>query len=186
MISVPNARYKAGLSTCHLDVPGVRCREQSTLSNMKIAFIFSTLLVFMFSIGGSTASACTCIPPNPKLTKRQQVGAALKNSGAVFSAKIVAVKISDAAQQQVTYTIEVIRVWKGKVPRITTISTGSNSAMCGSEFIEGETYLIYAGDGGKDGFFTNYCTRTARLNWTTDLKFLGKGRSPMKAVDKKK
>lgn len=145
---------------------------------MKKAFISAIFLVFFFWIGSSTASACSCVPTIPNLTAKQQVAAALKSGGAVFSAKIVALQTGDEAHQQVTYTIEVVRVWKGKVPKITTISTGANSAMCGYSFTVGETYLIYGGGDSKNGFSTTHCNRTAELQGNQDVRYLGKGLRP--------
>lgn len=149
---------------------------------MKRAFISLTFLVSIFWIASSAASACSCVPTDSNLTAKQQVAAALKSGGAVFSAKIVAVQTGDEAHQQVTYTIEVVRVWKGKVPKITTISTGANSAMCGYSFTVGETYLIYGGGDSKNGFSTTHCTRTAELQGNRDVRYLGRGRTPKAAT----
>lgn len=145
---------------------------------MKTVFISFTFLISLFWIGSSTASACSCVPTDPNLTVKQQVAAAMKNGGAIFSAKIIAVKTNDEQYQQVTYTIEVVRVWKGKVPKTTTISTGANSAMCGYSFSVGETYLIYGGGDAKNGFSTTHCTRTAQLQGNQDVHFLGKNTRP--------
>lgn len=149
---------------------------------MKKLSIFIAVCISLVAPFALKAAACSCVPPASTLTVKQQVVKAMKNSGAVFSAKIVAVKDDARGGQQITYTIEVNRVWKGKVSKTTTISTGSNSAMCGFNFAEGGTYLIYAGGTSKDGFHTTHCTRTARLEESEDVKYLGKGRKAPRNV----
>lgn len=149
---------------------------------MKRLVIFSTIVLSLIALSASSASACSCVSPDANMTVKQQVATALKSRGAVFSAKVIAVKVDDNEHQQVTYTIQVLRVWKGKVPKTTTISTGSNSAMCGYSFSEGETYLIYGSGSAVDGFHTTHCTRTTRLRESEDLRYLGKGRKPARKV----
>ena len=138
--------------------------------------IFISVVVSLLSV--TDAAACSCVPSDPGLTVKQQVAAAKMGSEAVFSARIVAVKRDDPARQQVTYEVEVLRVWRGRVAKFAAVSTGSNSAMCGYGFVVGETYLIYAGGDESRGFSTTHCTRTARLSDTADSRHLGIGRRP--------
>jgi hypothetical protein len=145
------------------------------MKNIVNAVITAFFLAFIFT---AEAFGCSCVPEDISLTPGKRVKRAVESAGAVFSAKVVAVKIDDSENQQITFTVEVVKVWKGRTPRFTTVSTGSNSAMCGYAFSVGETYLIYAGGKSADGFHTTHCTRTARLNVTSDVRYLGKGRKP--------
>lgn len=146
---------------------------------MRRLVLLAAICTSLMAVSATRVRACSCVPEHPVLTLKQQVVAARQRSDAVFSARIVALRNENEGGRSVTYAIEVIRVWKGDVPRTTIVSTGSNSAMCGYAFSVGETYLIYAG-GGNDstGFSTTHCTRTARLSETSDTRHLGKGRKP--------
>ena len=58
-----------------------------------------------------------------------------------------------------------------------TVSTGSDSALCGYNFEVGQSYLIYAGGVDVKNLQTNICTRTAKFAAAkADVKVLGKAK----------
>ena len=133
---------------------------------MKIHLVIAFVLACI-DLANLPAQACSCAPP--PLPKK-----ALEGSAAVFSGKVTEVKIVD---QQKQVTIEVDRVWKGKVGAIVVVTTAVHSATCGFNFTtKGDaTYLIYAYE-TKAGLATNICTRTTTLAaGAADIKELGDG-----------
>ena len=72
------------------------------------------------------------------------------------------------------YVFRTERVWKGRAADTLRVRSYRDVEGCGSEFIGGEVYLVFAYD--RDGvLWTDDCTRTNRaLSSTADLYRLGK------------
>lgn len=123
---------------------------------MRCLALFGALVVNLGMI--SLASACSCLSPPPPRT-------ALEQSHAVFSGKVLSVeKDGDFG---VAVTIEVASIWKGDLGKKVVVYTANNSAACGFEFKEGDSYLVYAStdEEAKDKrLTTGLCTRTKGLD----------------------
>jgi hypothetical protein len=142
----------------------------------KITFyIFGIFAFLVFT--NTEIYACSCIQRGNE-TVAQQVGKAKNEARAVFSGKVLEV-IKNPGEYEVTVKLKVEKSWKGNVPRQITVSTATDSAMCGYNFEVGQSYLIYASGTNINNLQTNICTRTAKsLQAKADLRVLGRGRIP--------
>lgn len=81
----------------------------------------------------------------------------------VFEGKVVSKKALEGDQlpKEVEFTFEVVRRWKGdaSVGQQITLRTNDNSAACGREYAEGESYLVYA-NAMEGQLRDNLCSRT--------------------------
>ena len=97
------------------------------------------------------ALSCSCSPPPPPAQE-------LRDSDAVFAGRCVAGRL--VSNEQVEFTFEVLRTWKGtgRAKRL-TVTTHPDSGMCGYQFSVGTAYIVYCGrSGGVLG--TGGCSRT--------------------------
>jgi hypothetical protein len=135
---------------------------------MKIA-VYSKLILVLVVILTSAAAAlpCSCVPATLKTY--------YKRADAVVAAKVISV--SNSAQGEVTTTakLEVIDVWKQRLPKQIEVISGSS---CVYDFKAGEEHLLYLQKAQADRFSTMKCQGNlpldkARksLNW---LKRYGK------------
>ena len=112
----------------------------------RATIILSGLLTF-FGIADH-ASACSCMEPLPPQ-------AALENADAVFLGEVVARRGIDVTKggfpAAFGFTLRVSRAWKGAATDTVEIGTSSIGTACGSHFVIGEEYLVYAGGGGVAG-----------------------------------
>lgn len=112
----------------------------------RATIILSGLLTF-FGIADH-ASACSCMEPLPPQ-------AALENADAVFLGEVVARRDIDVTKSGFPaafgFTLRVSRAWKGAATDTVEIGTSSIGTACGSHFVIGEEYLVYAGGGGVAG-----------------------------------
>lgn len=149
---------------------------------MRIAYfripimMFLTIMLILMSVlivRPSVTYACSCaISPDPLK--------AVENSSAVFTGEVVDMKksqgqiISSADPVEVTFKVDAS--WKGEVAKEVTVTTALSSVSCGYEFVEGESYLVYAYTrGGEDSgqLGVGLCSRTMRLaSASADLKEL--------------
>lgn len=137
---------------------------------LSITLIFMALL----TVRPSVTYACSCVVPAEPLE-------ALESSSAVFTGKVVDKKepkgtiISSADSVKVTF--EVDSSWKGVKGNKVTLSTALSSASCGFEFVEGESYIVYAYANDEDDsskLEASLCSRTKLLaSASEDLKELG-------------
>lgn len=137
---------------------------------LSITLIFMALL----TVRPSVTYACSCVVPAEPLE-------ALESSSAVFVGKVVNIKeprgtiISSADPVKVTFDVD--SSWKGVEGNKVTMTTALSSASCGFEFVEGESYIVYAyandeDDSGK--LEASLCSRTKLLaSASEDLKELG-------------
>ena len=140
----------------------------------KIASYLTGVLAYLIFIN-IDAYACSCFPLGNEPLK-QQVDRAKKNSAAVFSGKVLEV-IKKPDNFQVVVKFQVQSSWKGNVSKQITITTASDSAMCGYNFEVGESYLVYTSGADVKNLQTNLCSRTAKLSAAkADTKVLGKAK----------
>ena len=130
----------------------------------------ATLVGFSFI----EARACTCELPPLNLSLKQQVKKAQNQSKAVFLGKVIQV-LQKPEADGVSVKFRVEKVWKGRLSKGVTISTGRGGGDCGYGFEIGESYLVYA-SGSNESLSTNICQRTAPRSESGDMKFLGKGK----------
>ena len=127
---------------------------------MLLARIGSFVLLLAFA--PRTALACSCSPPPP-------VPQALREARAVFAGRCVAARLLPKGEL-CQFTFEVQRTWKGigGAKRV-TVTTPSDSGMCGYGFHVGTAYIVYCEGAGRD-LSTNLCTRTRQYGgiWNED------------------
>lgn len=136
--------------------------------------IFS--IFFLASIIIVTASdvfACSCFVPEG-IPIAKQVKDAYTKSSSVFVGQVVEV-IKKPDNNLIKFRVE--KSWNNKFQKEVTVSTPSNSAMCGYEFQVGKKYLVYAS--GENGNLSTYlCTRTAPAGANKDVALLNKIKKP--------
>ena len=97
---------------------------------------------------GGTHPACTCFP-GPPLTSRAAVAAVANGSAAVFEGTVVrAVHPGPgpgAPVPDLVVTLAVRRQWKGAPAKTITVRTAPATESCGVRFVEGRTYVVFAG-----------------------------------------
>jgi hypothetical protein len=140
--------------------------------------ILSITLIFMalLTVRPSVTYACSCVVPAEPLE-------ALEKNTAVFVGRVVDIKktkgtiISSADPVKVTFDVD--SSWKGVEGNKVTLTTALSSASCGFEFVEGESYIVYAnanadGEGASGKLVASLCSRTKLLaSASEDLKELG-------------
>jgi hypothetical protein len=143
--------------------------------------ILFTLGIFAFLIFTNIdVYACSCIPRSNE-TIQQQVNQAKTDAQAVFSGRVLQI-IRKPETYQTIVKLRVENFWKGNLSKEVTVTTGSDSALCGYKFEVGQSYLIYANGVDVDNLQTNICTRTAKFSEAkADVKVLGKGKSLRKS-----
>ena len=137
-------------------------------------FIFSILFsVFLIAATASDIFACSCFVPEG-IPIEKQVRDAYTKSSSVFVGQVVEV-IKKPNNNLVKFRVE--KSWSNKFQKEITVSTPSNSAMCGYEFAVGKKYLVYAS--GENGNLSTYlCTRTALTAANKDVALLNKIKKP--------
>ena len=129
-----------------------------------------------------TIHACECIESNSPTERRDE-------ASAVFLGRVVGIQFEDwpfdiettAVPPEEPLTVEFIvhTVWKGKVAKITYVTT-ARSEPCGYPFNMFEDYLVYA-DGEAGSLEVRPCSRTQPEEAAQeDLKALGEGYPPGK------
>ncbi|MCM3597706.1 hypothetical protein M4D55_18215 [Metabacillus idriensis] len=140
---------------------------------MKLKIILCLLFISgIFFVNEEKGYACSCAQPS-------SVQSELENKTAIFSGKVL--KIIENSKKEAL--IEVNQIWKGPSQSQLIIETERDSAGCGFDFIEGQTYLIYA-YGEKNTLETGLCERTALVTDAgDDIRVLGAGKEPEKQVN---
>ena len=95
--------------------------------------------------------------------------------------------VADALEKNgVEVTLEVEKVWKGKVLKKTLVYTGATEDLypfldlCATPFSVGEKYIVFTY--GKNKFSTNVCAGTGDFPYAEKvIKQLGKGKPPLKS-----
>ena len=129
---------------------------------MKRTFLLPAALAasLPLALRAPSASACSCVPSDP--------GRDYAYADAVFEGRVTGVRKVDEWSR--SYTFEVFRTWKGAdgAPDTIEVTSTGDSAMCGSEFVEGEEYLVYASDRAIGGLATGLCTGTTSLEYADE------------------
>ncbi len=142
------------------------------MNKIIFSIIFST---FLIAITASDILACSCIVQED-IPIEKQVKDAYTKSSSVFVGQVVAV-IKNPETYSVVVKFKVEKSWNKKFQEKITISTASDSAMCGYEFVVGKKYLVYA-NGENNNLGTNICTRTASVVSNKDIAVLNKMKKP--------
>ncbi len=143
---------------------------------MKNLPIYALAIFAVLIFAGIDAYACSCIPVNPDEPIARQVSSAKKDSAVVFSGKVLEI-VRKPEDFQIIVKFQTQSSWKGSVSKQITITTASDSAMCGYNFEVGKIYLVYASGANAKSLQTGICTRTAELKAAkADVKALGKAK----------
>lgn len=135
-------------------------------------FVLIGWLAGLLVINVPRTYACSCAMPSSASVE-------MRNSGAVFAGKVVSAERDNLAggYSQMSVTFEVSDVWKGNVKDTVVVTTGMGGGDCGSDFVVGEEYLVYAYGSGP--YSTSSCSRTSVLSAATeDLEELGESTKP--------
>jgi len=137
-------------------------------------------------------AACTCIP-GPRLTSHADAAAQLSPFAAVFEGtvvstsyvedSVVAVAADDSTRTPRAFrwtdleiTLTVGRHWKGELRDIVTLRTPASTTMCGAEFTEGRTYLVFAQSSDYTGLGAARPARVNEVVYTTKCSPTTRGR----------
>jgi hypothetical protein len=136
--------------------------------------IFSILfLICIIAVTASDVFACSCFTPEG-IPIEKQVKDAFTKSSSVFVGQVVEV-VKKPDNNLIKFRVE--KSWNNKFQKEITVSTPSNSAMCGYEFVVGKKYLVYA-NGENANLSTYLCTRTASATANKDVALLNKIKKP--------
>jgi len=97
------------------------------------------------------AHACSCVPAPPPAD-------AFAQASAVFEARVSRLDVDTTALRATAHLI-VVRQWKGDLPEDVTVTTASQSSLCGFTFTPDSRVLLYA-DGELDALSVSMCSRS--------------------------
>ena len=134
------------------------------------SLIFFLVVFAALMFGTNNIFACSCLPAKSAAQELEQ-------STAVFSGKVIKIKRHKQAGN-IFNSVEVIfsvqKAWKGVKKKTVSVFTSSNSAACGFNFKEKQTYLVYASGQVEGNLSTTICSRTKSLkDAREDLRELG-------------
>lgn len=140
---------------------------------------FSSLVLFA---APGHVYACSCAPP-PSVQEE------LNRSDHVFSGTVLAVK-EQRNNKYLTNAVlfEVSEIWKGGPESQRIVHTGTGGGDCGTNFKEGQNYLVYTHLSSMysrgELTVTTICDRTNEFaHAQEDLTVLGQGEAPTKPVN---
>lgn len=153
------------------------------MKNYLLIAIF-TAVVFLGS--AQTASACSCLAPEPGVSLKTQVREARSSATAIFAGNVVSIRYSDEkmdGQPVKAYAkIAVTRSWKGPVSEFIEVETANICCLCGYTFEDGKTYIIYSNSADPASLGVSSCSRTSEIvGKSPDEKYLGKARKTKKS-----
>ncbi|WP_157272577.1 hypothetical protein [Paenibacillus daejeonensis] len=135
------------------------------------------LLPALWVLQPARAMACDCMVP-------ENAGAALEDADAVFTGTVL--DIAKQPRRDMGYDaviLEVDKAWKGVDATQVIVYTSWSSCMF--NFVDGESYLLYAYKSGENLEVSN-CGRSVAVNTASaaeDLAMLGEGQVPTIEVD---
>lgn len=148
-----------------------------TTVRRRLGALIAVLLAGLITlIAPPTCAACSCIV--------MTFSEAAEQAEVVFVGTVTARE--DGKQTEfgpgIDYTFAVDEVYKGSAPAEAVVRTADNSAACGFDFDEGETYLVMASSSAA-GLETNLCTGTTLAGDVAeeDLESLGPPGAPSAA-----
>jgi hypothetical protein len=114
---------------------------------MKIAVYSKIILVIAVILTAAAAALpCSCVPATLKTY--------YKRADAVVTAKVISVSNSTEGEMTTTAKLEVIGVWKQRLPKQIEVISGSS---CVYNFQVGEAHLLYLQKARADKFSTMNC-----------------------------
>lgn len=121
------------------------------MNGRALLLVFS---IFAFIAPIFSAHACSCAePPSP--------AEAFQKTEAVLLGKVIDIQ-EGPGPRHITAKIRVVKIWKGgRGFTAEVLTTSDRGAMCGFNFQDGKTYLIYAYKNQDERLETNNCTRSA-------------------------
>lgn len=144
-----------------MHTPEIDMRKKLTILTLATALTFSSVSFLL----PNTAYACSCVADY----SQEQ---AFEDAEAVFVGRVLSIQehrntlrqlfSNDIAPSYRTIEFHVTERWKGVEKNLVTVATGFGGGDCGLYFAEGETYLVYAQEGGFYGeeLATGICSRT--------------------------
>lgn len=137
---------------------------------MKLAGLAFACAIGVALVGARAARACSCLPPAPP-------GDAASRAAAVFEGRTFGAR---REQNELRFSFEVTRVWKGEVAPSVEVVTAIHSAACGRSFELGVPYVVYASARDDGTLVDNLCSRSRMVaDAVEDLDTLGVGRPPL-------
>lgn len=116
--------------------------------NIIILFV---IVVLMFSISFShSMMMCSCATPPLRV--------AVERSDVIFFGRVIKFEVSFKEERRIA-TIEVSKIWKGKLNKLQEVRTNFGPSDCGFDFMVGSNYLVY-GYSPDSNVYTYDCTRT--------------------------
>lgn len=141
-------------------------------------------------------AACTCTPA-PRLASRADVAAQLGTFAAVFEGRVVSASyVQDSVMAagdstrvprafrwtDLEVTLTVSRHWKGEVGDTVTLRTPASTTMCGADFTEGRTYLVFARSADYSGIGAARPARAGEVVHTTKCSPTTHGRDAQRTA----
>ncbi|MFM2421425.1 MAG: hypothetical protein RL385_6148 [Pseudomonadota bacterium] len=139
--------------------------RNASAAALAVAVAFTTWLP------AGAANACTC-------AEIPKVADAKAKAAAIFEGRVLSVTKREDLSVRVAFSV--VRMWKGSsdAERI-ELTTAEQGSMCGFDFAEGASYLVYADGSGQD-LSTGLCGRTRAIDEAAeDLRELGVGITPV-------
>jgi len=152
------------------------------MKNYVLIAIFMAV-VFLGSV--QTASACSCLAPEPGESLKSQVRKAKSSATAIFAGTVVSIRYSDEKMNdqpvKMYAKIAVNRSWKGPVSEFIEVETANICCICGYTFEVGKSYIIYSNSTDPASLGVSSCSRTSQITGKSpDEKYLAKARKPKK------
>ena len=159
------------------------CLTRRIMKNYLLMTIF-TAAVFLGTV--QTASACSCLPPQPGESLKSQVQKSRTSATAIFVGKVVSIRYSDEKMDgkpvKAYAKIAVTRSWKGPLSEFIEVETANICCLCGVTFEDGKSYIIYSHSTEPTSLGVSSCSRTSEITTKSpDEKYLGKARKPKKS-----
>ena len=122
-------------------------------------------IVLSFCAPLTAPTTCSCIE-RPLLTTELGVANTVKQFGAVFEGRVVAVA-HDSALYELLASIVIDRGWKGALADTVVVRTSLGIGSCGVAFRVATRYLVFASEGTR-GWMTWLCSPTTM--WSSDAE----------------
>jgi hypothetical protein len=167
---------------------------------MRVQFIAAVILGFTLS--PAPVLGCTCAAPPPEVKTASEL-AAWTRADAVFEGKVESVELRwrlkeaqigdvistvatdlDRDGPQILVSLEVLHSYRGDHRKPMWVSTGLGGGDCGFDFEVGKQYLVYAFKDETGELSTNICTRTTRLEKSSENLAHPRGKRVAPAANK--
>jgi hypothetical protein len=143
---------------------------------MHVQFIAAGILGLTLS--PAPVFGCTCAAPPPDVKTASEL-AAWTRADAVFEGKVESVELRWRLKEA-----EVLHSYRGDQRKPMRLSTGLGGGDCGFDFEVGKQYLVYAFKDETGELSTNICTRTTRLEKSSENLAYPRGKRVAPAANK--